>query len=62
MHVPTLIEKKRDGGELTAEEIAELISRLHQRRDSRLSDERLGHGGLLPRHDAARKRSTSPTR
>lgn len=26
MHVPTLIEKKREGGELTAEEIAHLIS------------------------------------
>ncbi|MCB1235011.1 MAG: pyrimidine-nucleoside phosphorylase, partial [Verrucomicrobiae bacterium] len=26
MHVPTLIEKKRDGGELDAEEIGEIVS------------------------------------
>ena len=26
MHVPSLIEKKRDGGELSSEEIAQVIS------------------------------------
>ena len=54
MHVPTLIERKRDGAELAPNEIAELIDGFTQRRHSGLPDERVGHGGLLSRNDAER--------
>ena len=45
--------------ELTRPRFDFLDLRLHARRDSGLPDERVGDGGVLPRHDRASKRSIS---
>src|SRR5437763_508355 len=50
MHLPSLIEKRRDGGELISEEIAQVISGF-TRRNSRLPEEHAGDGNFFPRHE-----------
>ncbi len=49
-----LIERKRNGEELPAEEISRADPRLRTRRDPRLPAGRVLHGRVLPRHDRRR--------
>ena len=51
-----IIRKKRDGRELSAEEIAFVVARHHRRQPERGPGRGLRHGGVLPRHDDGRAR------
>src|SRR5437868_9011030 len=50
MHLPSLIEKKRDGGDLLGRNRAGHL-RFYSRRNSRLPDARAGDGNFFPRHE-----------
>ena len=50
MHVPSLIEKKRNGGELSADEISYIIANF-TRGEIPDYQVRTGNGDLLSRHD-----------
>ena len=54
MRMVDIIEKKRDGHELTKEEIAFVINGLHRWYDSGLSNVRIPNGCLFPRDDSGR--------
>ena len=49
-----IIRKKRDGSELSAEEIAFIVRGIHRRQPERGPGRGLRHGGVLPRHDDGR--------
>ena len=54
MRTVDLIQRKRDGEELSPEEISFLVERLHQRPDSRLPDVGVSHGRVFRGHDGPR--------
>ena len=50
MHLPSLIEKKRDGGDLLGRNRAGHL-RFYSRRNSRFPDARAGDGNFFPRYE-----------